>query len=115
VITRFRKYEIDDDPARVDFARVHDWLERTYWAAGRSRAHVERSARHSSLVVGAYLDREQVGFMRVVSDRMSFAWVASRMAITSSLVTVGRVLPMAVSLASSPSRNSDHFSSIWGL
>jgi GNAT superfamily N-acetyltransferase len=37
---------------------------------------VEKAARQSSLVVGAYHAGRQVGFMRVVSDRVSFAWVA---------------------------------------
>jgi GNAT superfamily N-acetyltransferase len=76
MIGRHGEYEIDDDPARVDFARVHAWLDGTYWAAGRSRALVERAARQSSLVVGAYHAGEQVGFMRVVSDRVTFAWVS---------------------------------------
>lgn len=74
--SRHGPYEIDDDPSRVDFGRVHAWLEKTYWAAGRSRARVEESARHSSLVVGAYYGGRQVGFMRVISDRVSFAYVA---------------------------------------
>ena len=67
---------MDDDVARVDFARVHRWLDGTYWAAGRSRDRVEKSAKFSSLVVAAYFDDEQVGFTRVVSDRVTFAWVA---------------------------------------
>ena len=76
MITRHGEYELDDDVTRVDFARVHAWLDATYWAAGRSRERVEKAARYSSLVVGAYHGAEQVGFMRVVSDRVTFAWVA---------------------------------------
>ena len=70
------QYEISDDPTRVDFDRVHAWLITTYWAAGRSRDRIERSARNSALVVGAYLNDLQVGFLRVVSDRVTFAWIA---------------------------------------
>ena len=76
MIVRHNDYELDDDLTRIDFARVHQWLDATYWAAGRSRERVEKSARHSSLVIGAYRDGVQVGFMRVVSDRVTFAWVA---------------------------------------
>ena len=70
------EYEIDDSFDRVDFATVHRWLTDTYWNAGVSRDYVERAARHSSLVIGVYRGREQVGFCRIVSDRTTFAWVS---------------------------------------
>ena len=74
---RHGDYDIEEGLHRVDFARVHRWLDGTYWAAGRSRERVEKAARHSSLVVSAYhREGPQVGFMRVVSDRVTFAWVA---------------------------------------
>ena len=68
-------YEIDDAPERLDFARVHGWLTTSYWSPGISREKVERAARGSSLLVGAYKDDIQVGYLRVVSDKASFAWV----------------------------------------
>ena len=71
-----REYEIDDDPARPDFARVHQWLTNSYWSPGIARERVERAAAGSSLVVGTYLFEEQVGYLRVVSDRATFAWIA---------------------------------------
>ena len=70
------KYEISDDPARIDFATVHRWLASTYWSPGVSRDIVERAARHSSLVIGAYLHNQQVAYCRIVSDRTTFAWVS---------------------------------------
>lgn len=76
MVRRHDVYEIDDDLARVDFARVQGWLSRTYWNEGVSREVVERAARYSAMVVGAYADGVQVGYLRVVSDRTSFAWVA---------------------------------------
>ena len=66
---------IDDALARIDFERVHGWLSRTYWSPGISREKVERAARHSSLVVGAYREGVQVGYLRVVSDRTAFAYL----------------------------------------
>ena len=70
------QYEIDDDARRLDFARLHDWLTHSYWSPGITRDRVERAAAGSSLVVGAYLDDRQVGYLRVVSDRATFAWIA---------------------------------------
>ncbi len=60
----------------MDFERVHGWLASSYWTPGIDREMVEKAARNSSLVVGAFLDGEQVGFLRVISDKTSFAWVA---------------------------------------
>jgi GNAT superfamily N-acetyltransferase len=71
-----REFEIDDDPARPDFARVHEWLSNSYWSPGIPRERVERAAAGSSLSVGAYLPDQQVGYLRVVSDRATFAWIA---------------------------------------
>jgi len=70
------QYEIDDDARRLDFARLHDWLTHSYWSPGITRDRVERAAAGSSLVVGSYLDDRQVGYLRVVSDRATFAWIA---------------------------------------
>lgn len=68
-------YAIDDSLDRVDFARVHGWITTTYWSPGVGREKVERAARNSSLVVGAYNGGTQVGYLRVVSDRATFAWI----------------------------------------
>jgi GNAT superfamily N-acetyltransferase len=70
------EYEIDDDRTRPNFALVHQWLTNSYWSPGVSRDRVERAAAGSSLVVTAYLQATQVGYLRVVSDRATFAWIA---------------------------------------
>jgi ribosomal protein S18 acetylase RimI-like enzyme len=66
---------VDDSLERIDFERVHRWLSDTYWSPGISREKVERAARNSSLVVGAYRGGTQVGYLRVVSDRTAFAYL----------------------------------------
>lgn len=76
MIKNHREFEIDDSIDRVDFERVTQWLASSYWTPGIARERVERAAHNSSLVVGAYLDGLQVGYMRVVSDRTSFGWLA---------------------------------------
>lgn len=66
---------VSTDDALLDVERIHRWLsEDAYWARGRSRETVERSLRHS-VNVGAYDDGELVGFLRLVTDRATFAWV----------------------------------------
>lgn len=74
--TEFLHYEIDDSLPRIDFGRVHGWLSATYWSPGVAREKVERAARNSSLVVGAYAGPQQAAYLRIISDRTTFAWVA---------------------------------------
>jgi GNAT superfamily N-acetyltransferase len=70
-------YELDDDLARVDVDAVHRYLAgESYWAAGRSRAAVERLVSEAARVVGLYHDGEQVGFARAVSDGVAIAYLA---------------------------------------
>ncbi|MET9546211.1 GNAT family N-acetyltransferase [Streptomyces sp. NPDC006627] len=76
-VTLHGPYEISADPARVDAARVHQWLSTdAYWALGRSRAKQD-AAIAGSLNFGAYDGRsgEQVAYARVVTDRATFAWL----------------------------------------
>ena len=71
---RHGDWVLSDDRSRVDFARVTEWLAGSYWCPGIPRAAVERAARGSSLVAGAYdAAGEQVGYLRVVSDCTRFA------------------------------------------
>ncbi|MER5556291.1 GNAT family N-acetyltransferase [Streptomyces sp. NPDC002793] len=75
--TAVRRYEISDDPARLDNARIHHWLSTdAYWALGRTREQQDRMI-EGSLNYGAYdpVSGEQVAFARVVTDRASFAWI----------------------------------------
>ena len=66
---------VSTDDSLLDVDRVHRWLsEDAYWSLGRSRETVEASLRHS-VNVGAYADGIQVGFLRIVTDRATFAWV----------------------------------------
>ena len=67
--------ELSDDPARLRFDRIHAWLASSYWSPGIARALVERAARGSH-ALGAYLDGEQVGYARAITDHATFAWIA---------------------------------------
>jgi len=71
---RHGDFVLSDERARVDFARVTAWLASSYWCPGIPRAAVERAARYSSLVAGAYdASGTQIGYARVVSDCTRFA------------------------------------------
>ncbi|QEU97780.1 GNAT family N-acetyltransferase [Streptomyces kanamyceticus] len=70
-------YEISADPARIDAARVHQWLSTdAYWALGRTREKQD-AAIAGSVNFGVYEEAsgEQVAYARVVTDRATFAWL----------------------------------------
>jgi len=70
-------YELDDDPVRIDRAAVHRYLsEESYWAAGRPRDVSDELIGSAERVVGLYLDGEQIGFSRTVSDGHTVAYLA---------------------------------------
>jgi GNAT superfamily N-acetyltransferase len=56
--------------------RVHSWLTDSYWNRGCSLSYVRRANEGASMIVGAFLGEEQVGYLRVVTDRVSFAWLS---------------------------------------
>jgi predicted N-acetyltransferase YhbS len=71
------RYEVDDDPARIDVDAVHAYLAgESYWARGRPREVVERLVNDAARVVGLYHDGRQIGFCRAVSDGVAVAYLA---------------------------------------
>jgi len=75
---------VDTDPARLDQEMMHAFLTESYWARGRSRDELAVAVTNS-LPFGLYLEgpgarseggERQVGFARVVTDRLTFAYVA---------------------------------------
>lgn len=69
------RYELDDSLERFDFERVQGWLTAAYWSPGITRTEVEHGFQHATLVVGAYCESQQVGCLRIVSDRTRFAYL----------------------------------------
>lgn len=68
-------YVIEEGQSRIDWARVHAWLTGSYWSPCITRERVERAAQQSTLVLGAFRGQEQVGYLRVVSDKTRFAYI----------------------------------------
>ncbi|WP_026930657.1 GNAT family N-acetyltransferase [Glycomyces tenuis] len=69
-------YVISGDPERLDLAWIHKVISTdTYWAEGRSRERSDRAIEHS-LCYGVYHSSgRQLGIARVVTDRVTFAWL----------------------------------------
>lgn len=66
---------ISTDPAELDLGWIHDALsQRAHWAIGRSRADVAASIA-GSLSFGVFRGPAQIGFARVVTDGVTFAWL----------------------------------------
>ena len=68
-------FSISTDPSRLDRALIHEFLGRSYWAAGIPREVVDRSIDHA-MCFGVFDDGSQVGFARVITDRATFAYLA---------------------------------------
>ena len=67
--------EISFDISRIDFDKTSEVIMASYWGEGRTD-DIHRRAFANSLCLGAYVDGEQVGFARVVTDYACFAYVA---------------------------------------
>ena len=66
---------ISTDKKRLNIPLIHDFLcNHSYWAKGRSLERVKRSI-ENSICFGAYLNNEQIGFARVLTDYTVFAWI----------------------------------------
>ncbi len=67
--------EVDDDPARFDLDVTYDLVvNQAYWATERTRDFVAQTIA-ASWSFGVYDGDRQLGFARVVTDRLTFAWV----------------------------------------
>lgn len=69
-------YSISSDKNKLDIPAIHDYLcNRSYWAEGRSMDSVRTSIDHS-MCFGVYDENERmVGFARVVTDKVVFAYL----------------------------------------
>jgi GNAT superfamily N-acetyltransferase len=68
-------YEFDDSFGRLDFSVLEKWLSKTYWSPNIKAPEIERGAVNSTVVAGCYLDGEQVGYSRIISDKVRFGYL----------------------------------------
>jgi GNAT superfamily N-acetyltransferase len=70
-------FELDDDRERIDRGAVHDFLaNHSYWARGRSRETMDDLIETAERIVGLYLDGDQIGFSRTISDGHTRSYLA---------------------------------------
>jgi GNAT superfamily N-acetyltransferase len=68
------KITISTDKSKLDVPFIQNFLKDVYWAAGRTMEEVQTTI-DSSFCFGIYLDDNQIGFCRVITDYVVFAYV----------------------------------------
>jgi len=66
--------EVSTDKNRLDVPFIQNFLKDIYWAAGRTIEEVQTTIDHS-YCFGIYLDGKQIGFARVITDYVVFAYM----------------------------------------
>ncbi|CAM2823117.1 GNAT family N-acetyltransferase [Flavobacterium frigoris] len=65
---------VSTDKSKLDISFIQHFLKDIYWAAGRTIEEVQTTIDHS-FCFGIYLDEQQIGFARVITDYVVFAYV----------------------------------------
>ncbi len=66
--------QVSTDKDKLDVPFIQNFLKDIYWAAGRTIEEVQRTI-DASVCFGIYLDDVQIGFGRVITDYVVFAYV----------------------------------------
>lgn len=65
---------VSSDKTKLNVPFIQHFLKDIYWAAGRTIEEVQTTI-DSSFCFGIYLDDEQIGFARVITDYVVFAYM----------------------------------------
>ena len=65
---------VSTDKSQLDIPFIQNFLKDIYWAAGRTIEEVQITI-DASVCFGIYLDGRQIGFARVITDYVVFAYV----------------------------------------
>ena len=65
---------ISKDKSKLDVDLIHSFLTDSYWAKNRTKQAIEITIEHSRCY-GVYLNEEQIGFGRLVTDYYVFAYL----------------------------------------
>ncbi len=65
---------VSKDKSKLNVAFIQNFLKDIYWAAGRTTVEVQTTI-DASFCFGIYLDDNQIGFCRVITDYVVFAYV----------------------------------------
>lgn len=66
--------EISIDKSKLQVGVIHQYLTETYWAKGRTLEEVKKTI-ESCLCFGVYMEEKQIGFARVCTDYLVFAYL----------------------------------------
>ena len=66
--------QISTNKSNLQIDVIHRFLTETYWAKGRTIDEVETTI-ENSLCFGVYINEEQIGFARIVTDYVVFAYI----------------------------------------
>ena len=69
-----KRITVSTDKSKLDVPFIQHFLKDIYWAAGRTIAEVQTTIDHS-FCFGIYLGDKQIGFARVITDYVVFAYV----------------------------------------
>lgn len=70
-----KKYQCSSDKSRLDLKVIHGFIKNSYWAKDRS-LKIMKQAIENSYCFGVYIENSQVGFARVITDTVTFAYIA---------------------------------------
>jgi len=65
---------VSTDKSKLDIPFIQNFLKDIYWAAGRTIEEVQTTI-DASFCFGIYLEGKQIGFARVVTDYVVFAYL----------------------------------------
>lgn len=66
--------KVSSDKSLLDINLIYSFLTNAYWSKGKSKEVVEESIKNS-ICFGIYLDDKQIGFARVISDKITLAYL----------------------------------------
>ncbi|MGB5460492.1 MAG: GNAT family N-acetyltransferase [Eudoraea sp.] len=70
-----KEFRISTDIREMDIDLVHDYLSKqSYWAKGRGKEEVVKSM-ENSICFAVFDGNAQIGFARLVTDYVVFAWL----------------------------------------
>lgn len=65
---------VSTDKSKLDVPFIQNFLKDIYWSAGRTIEEVQTTI-DASFCFGIYLEEEQIGFARVITDYVVFAYL----------------------------------------
>lgn len=68
--------EVSSDVQKLNIGDIHEMLSNVFWSPSITKNEILKGIKNSALVIGAYIEGgKQVGFLRVVSDKVRFAYI----------------------------------------